>query len=204
MEYPKFFDEIETIKLQDDLSNFLGTFEHGAVEFSFLDVVKTAGHSCPTVLGAFLMTLEGLKTLYSDETPKRGEILVEFAQNENEGVAGVIANVIANITGATVKRGFKGIAGQYDRRCLMQFETSINSNVKFTRRDTLESVEVFYDASSISSDPKTSELMPLCIQKTATPEQYKEFGRLWQQRVEAISKNIPRVIRVVKQDRLSV
>ncbi len=198
MEYPKFFDEIETIKLQDDLSNFLGTFENGIVEFSFLDVVKSAGHSCPTVLGAFLMTLEGLKALYDGEIPKRGEIFVEFAQNESEGVAGVIANVIANITGATVKRGFKGIGGQFDRRGLMQFEASIDSNVKFTRRDTNESVEVYYDASSISSDPKTSELISLCIQKTATEEQQKEFGRLWQKRVEAISKNIPMVIRVVK------
>ncbi len=204
MKYPKFFDEIETIKLEDDLSNFLGTFENGTVEFSFLDVVKNAGHSCPTVLGAFLMTLEGLKALYVGETPKRGEILVEFAQNENEGVAGVVANVITNITGATVKRGFKGIAGQYDRRGLMQFETSIDSNVKFTRRDTNESVDVFYETSSISSDPRTSKLMQLCIQQTATAEEQKEFGRLWQQRVEAISKNIPLVIRVVKQGRQPV
>ena len=196
MEYPTFFDEIETIKLQDDLSHFLGTFENGVVEFTYLDIVKSAGHSCPTVLGAFLMTLEGLKVLYADKLPKRGEIIVEFAKNENEGVAGVIANVMTNITGATVSFGFKGIAGNYDRRVLMKFESPIISNVKFTRRDTQESVDVFYDAGSIPPSPRTSGLMQLCIHEEATPEQQKEFGKLWQQRVEAISKNIPKVIKV--------
>ena len=40
MQYPKFFDAIEKITLKDDLSDFLGTFEDGIVEFSYLDVVK--------------------------------------------------------------------------------------------------------------------------------------------------------------------
>ncbi len=196
MKYPKFFEEIETIKLQDDLSTFLGAFEDGIVEFSFLDIVKSAGHSCPTVLGAYLMTLEGLKALYKEELPKRGEIFVEFAQNENEGVAGVIANVITNITGATVNLGFKGLAGSYDRRNLMKFDADINSSVKFTRKDTKESVEVNYDASSVGAHPNMSPLMQLCIQRRATPEQQAEFGQLWQERVKAISQNINQVIKV--------
>lgn len=198
MNFPAFFKEIETIKLQDDLSAFLGTFENGVVEFSFLDIVKNAGHSCPTVLGAFLMTREGLKVLYNNTLPKRGEILVEFSQDENEGVAGVVANVITNITGATVNLGFKGIAGKYDRRNLMQFESSISSSVKFTRRDTNESVDVFYDASSVPPSPGMSNLMQLCVQESATTKQQQEFGELWQQRVEAISKNVSTAIKVIK------
>ncbi len=197
MQYPDFFDEIETIKLEDGLSNFLGAFDNGLLEFSFLDIVKCAGHSCPTVLGAYLMTREGLKALYKDEIPKRGEILVEFGQNENEGVAGVIASVMTNITGATVNLGFKGLAGNYDRRNLMQFESSINANVKFTRRDTKESVEVIYDASSIGAAQNMSYLMQLCMQKKATPEQEAEFKQHWQNRVEAISKNVDSVIKVL-------
>jgi len=197
MKYPKFFEEIETIKLQDGLSDFLGAFEDGIIEFSFLDIVKSAGHSCPTVMGAYLMTLEGLKALYKNEIPQRGEIIVEFAQNENEGVAGPIASVITNITGATVNLGFKGLAGKYDRRNLMQFESSINTNVKFTRRDTNESVEVVYDASSIGADANMSRLMQICMQGRGTKEQQVEFGRLWQQRVEDISKNIDQVINVI-------
>ena len=197
MTYPKFFEEIETIKLEDGLSDFLGAFNKGVIEFSFLDIAKSAGHSCPTVMGAYLMTLEGLKALYKDELPKRGEIFVEFGQNENEGVAGVIANVITNITGATVNLGFKGLAGKYDRRNLMQFESDINTNVRFTRRDTKESVEVTYDASSIGADSNMSPLMQICMQGRASNEQKAEFGRLWQNRVEDISKNIDKVITIV-------
>lgn len=43
MNYPDFFDTIATIKLQDDLAAFLGTTD-GVIEFSYLDVAKTAGH----------------------------------------------------------------------------------------------------------------------------------------------------------------
>lgn len=197
MQYPAFFEEIETIKLQDDLANFLGAFEQGIIEFSFLDIVKSAGHSCPTVLGAYLMTQQGLKALYKDELPKRGEILVEFGQNENEGVAGVIANVMTNITGATVNLGFKGLAGKFDRRHLMQFDCAIQGNVKFTRKDTNASVEVYYDASSIGADANMPVLMQACMQGVATIEQQKEFGKLWQARVENIAKNVEQVITVI-------
>ncbi len=46
--------------------------------FSFGDVVKLSGHSCPTVAGAYLMTLYALKALHSDELPIRGNIKVEM------------------------------------------------------------------------------------------------------------------------------
>lgn len=197
MNYPEFFNDIEKIRLKDDLAEFLGATQEGTIEFSYIDVVKTAGHSCPTVLGAYLMTLEGLKALYKDETPKRGEIKVEFSEKIEDGVAGVIANVITNITGATTNSGFKGIMGLFSRNNLMAFESDISSNVKFTRRDTNDSVEVIYDPSSIGADPMMRELMQKSISKQATAQEAETFGKLWQQRVEAISKNIPEVIRVV-------
>lgn len=190
MNYPEFFNDIEKISLKDDLAEFLGATQEGTIEFSYIDVVKTAGHSCPTVLGAYLMTLEGLKALYKDETPKRGEIKVEFSEKIEDGVAGVIANVITNITGATTNSGFKGIMGLFSRNNLMAFESDISSNVKFTRRDTNESVEVIYDPSSIGADPMMRELMQKSISKQATAQEAEAFGKLWQQRVEAISKKI--------------
>ncbi len=197
MKYPSFFNTIETIKLQDQLADFLGAFEDGIIEFSYPDIVKSAGHSCPTVLGAYLMTLEGLKALFKNEYPKRGEIRVEFAQNEDEGVAGVIANVITNITGATVNLGFKGIAGNFDRRNLMKFESPIRSNVKFTNQVTNECVEVIYDPKSIPANPNMSYLLQLTLQNEATNEQESEFRKMWQERVEKIAKNIPEVITIL-------
>lgn len=197
MIYPQFFNKIPTIKLQDDLAFFLGAFEDGLIEFSYLDVVKSAGHSCPTVLGAYLMTLKGLEALYKNEIPKRGEIIVEFKEAQNVGVVGVIGNVIMNITGATTTNGFKGLVGKYDRNHLMKFEQDINgANVRFTRVDTLKSVDVFYDASSIKPHEDMNFLMQKSLQGNATNEEKREFAKLWQKRVEDISNNINEVIKV--------
>lgn len=196
MNYPEFFNKIEKIQLKDDLANFLGATEEGLIEFSYIDVVKTAGHSCPTVLGAYLMTREGLKALYKEELPKRGEIKVEFSEKIEEGVAGVIANVITNITGATTNSGFKGIMGLFSRNSLMSFESNINSSVRFTRRDTSESVDVVYDPSSIGANSMMRKLMQKSISRIATAEEENEFGRLWQERVENIAQNVTTVIKI--------
>ena len=197
MIYPQFFNKIPTIKLQDEIASFLGAFEDGMIEFSYLDVVKSAGHSCPTILGAYLITLKGLEVLYKNEIPKRGEIIVEFKEAQNIGVAGVIGNVIMNITGATTTNGFKGIAGKFDRNHLMKFEKDINNaNVRFTRTDTLKSVDVFYDASSVKSHEDMNFLMQKSLQGSATNEEKKEFARLWQKRVEDIFNNIDEVIKL--------
>ena len=196
MKYPEFFNDIQSIKLQDDLSNFLGTFENGIVEFSYLDIVKSAGHSCPTVAGAYLCTLEGLNALYKNDIPKRGEIFVSYKEDSNDGVAGVIANVMTQITGATESFGFKGIGGNFVRHDLMQFNSNISTSVKFQRLDNGESVEVIYNPSSIMPNPKQGELMQQIMQNTASNEQRALFGKYWQERVENIFKNIDKVITI--------
>ena len=199
MTYPQFFNNIPTIKLQDDLANLLGAFEDGLIETSYLDVVKSAGHSCPTVLGAYLMTLQGLKALHENETPKRGNILVEFKEKQIDGVAGVIGSVITNITGSTTTNGFKGLAGKHDRNHLMNFEKDINgASVRFTRLDTQKSVDVFYNANSVLPHPSMNSLMQKCVQGIATSEEKIEFGKVWQRRVEDISNNIDDVIKIVE------
>ncbi|MBD3841519.1 MAG: hypothetical protein IE909_06475 [Campylobacterales bacterium] len=197
MYYPPFFDTLPTIKLQDDLSNFLGTFEDGIVEFSYLDVVKAAGHSCPTVAGAYILTLVGLKELYKDDLPKRGEIFVSFQEDGISGVSGVIASVITHITGATQKSGFKGLNGKFARDNLMRFNDNHGSSVIFQRIDNEKTVELIYDPSSINGDPNISLLMQKMMQGIATQEEKKLFGILWQKRVESIFQNIDKVIRVV-------
>jgi formylmethanofuran dehydrogenase subunit E len=196
MKYPQFFDKLPTITLRDDLAEFLGSIDDGIVEFSYLDVVKSAGHSCPTVAGAYIMTLMGLKELYKDETPVRGEIMIEFSSDEQDGVAGVISNVMSQITGATKTLGFKGIGGEYIRHSLVSFNAGINSKVKFTRNDTNDSVEVDYNPDAVPADPAQAELMQKLLRNFATDEESKEFKRLWQGRVEAIFNNINKVITI--------
>ncbi len=186
MNYPNFFNEVETITLVDPLSNVLGAFEGGEITFTYLDVVKAAGHSCPTVAGAYLMTLKALKALYPHETPIRGNIKVSFKEPMQEGVAGVIGNVISQITGATDKSGFKGLNGKFARHSLMEFNAGLHSSARFTRVDTNVSVDLFYNPNVIPPLPDMQPLMQKVMSGSAEPEDIKAFGIFWQERVERI------------------
>jgi hypothetical protein len=197
MQYPGFFDNVEKIILKDDLSDFLGTFGDGIIEFSYTEIVKSAGHSCPTIAGAYLMTLKGLKALYGSEIPSRGGIKVEFREEPNDGAAGVIANTITNITGATETSGFKGIGGNFVRHSLMKFESLIDSSVRFTRIDTGTSVDVFYHPEKIQGDPLIQELMPKVLYNSASADEKTMFGSLWQDRVQKIIEHADDVITVI-------
>jgi len=186
MNYPTFFDEVEKISLQDPLSNFLGAFEDGKLEINYLECVKLAGHSCPTVAGAYLMALRGLKELYPDRLPQRGYIKVEMRDSEDHGVTGVICNVISFIAGAGGRGGFKGLNGNMSRNNLIAFDTDITREVKLTRIDTGDSVELDYDPSSITPSPQMQPLMGKMMQQQASDDEKITFGKLWQERVEKI------------------
>ena len=186
MNYPDFFNHVPTIDLQDPLSDFLGAFEEGKMQITYLDCVKLAGHSCPTVAGAYLMALRGLQALYGTELPKRGDIHVSMKNEETEGVTGVICNVISFIAGAGGIGGFKGLNGNMSRNNLISYNIPMDGEVKLTRIDTNQSVTLSYDASMIPSDPMMQPLMGKCMQGVATPEEKKAFGTLWQARVEKI------------------
>jgi hypothetical protein len=137
-----------------------------------------------------------LKALYGDQLPVRGEIYVSFKENAEEGVAGVIANVVTQITGATTTLGFKGIGGSFVRHGLMEFEADITSSAKFKRLDTGQSVELVYDPSGIEGHPSQQELMQKIMQGVASPEEKGSFGGIWQQRVEKIFNNVDKVITI--------
>ncbi len=186
MSYPKFYDNVKTITLYDPLSEFLGSFDEGRITFKYIQIVKSAGHSCPTVAGAYLMTCKALEFLYGEDMPVRGEIKVEFKENIEEGVAGVIANVITNITGATRITGFKGLNGKYARHSLMEFDSDISSSARFTRTDSGKSVDVFYNPSSVYGNPQMGELMQKMMMNMANDDEKKEFKAMWQQRVKEI------------------
>ena len=185
MKYPEFFKQVKTIKLKDELSEFLGTFDNGIIEYTYPEIVKAAGHSCPTVAGAYMMCAKALEKLYPDSLPVRGQIKVEFKNSVDEGVTGVISNVISQISGATKETGFKGIAGQYIRHSLMDFNVDIEGLIRFTRIDTGKFVEVIYNP-FIPPKPEMQGLMQKSISGQASDAEKDEFGKLWQARVEEI------------------
>ncbi len=188
MKYPDFFNKVKTIKLKDNLSDFLGVFEKGIVEFSYTEIVKAAGHSCPTVAGAYMMCAKALEKLYPDDIPERGKIKVEFKNPVEEGVTGVISNVISHITGATKDTGFKGIAGNFIRHSLLYFEKNITGEIRFTRTDTGKYVDVAYSP-PVPPKPEMQELMQKIISGQANEIEKTEFKTLWQKRVEEILIN---------------
>ena len=196
MSYPDFYNSVESIKVKDPLSNVLGTFENGEYEVTYLEVVKSAGHSCPTVAGAYIITAQALKALFPDERAIRGGVKVEFEEAMEDGVAGVIANVVTQITGATETSGFKGLQGQFARHSLMKFNSNIDASARFTRVDNGTSVDVSYNPSSIMPSPQMQPLMGKMMQGQATPAELKEFGRLWQDRVQRIFENLDEVVHV--------
>ncbi|QOP45281.1 FmdE family protein [Sulfurimonas paralvinellae] len=198
MNYPDFFETVESIQVQDPLANILGAFEKGEYEITYLEVVKAAGHSCPTVAGAYLMADEALKALYPNERAVRGNIKVEFKESLEEGVAGVIGNVITQITGATYKSGFKGLGGKFARHSLMFFDADISSSARFTRIDNAKSVDVIYNPSSIPADAAMQPLMQKIMQGAAQPQEVKRFGELWQDRVKRVFENRAQVISVTE------
>lgn len=71
---PEFFDRAPTLTVQDPLAAFLGAAENGILTYRYADAVRLCGHSCPTVAGAYLMVIKGLKALYGEELPERGGI----------------------------------------------------------------------------------------------------------------------------------
>lgn len=187
MSFPDFFAVAPIVRVRDPLAAFLGAAADGVIDYRYTDAVRLAGHSCPTVASAFLMARAALRALYGDDLPVRGEIRVDLAEAHDSGVAGVIASIATLLTGATADSGFRGIGGQFNRRGKLFFNQPLQrGSLRFTRLDTGRAVEVFADLSSVPGDPRTGELISLCLAGTASPAQHAEFRILWQARVRQL------------------
>ncbi len=186
MNTPDFFTDAPKITLHDPLAEFLGATKNGVIEYCYLDAVKLAGHSCPTVAGAWLMTRKALASLYGDELPVRGAIQVSFRDGQADGVTGVIANVVGLLTGAAQSGGFKGIGGKFDRRNLLHFNAAIAGEIRYTRLDTGTSVDTTYHPECVAPCPGMKELMQKAMMGVANADERNRFGQLWQDRGKRI------------------
>ena len=209
MTFPDFFNEAPTIRLYDPLAQLLGSATDGIMEYGYADAVRLAGHSCPTVAGAFLTARAALRALYPDTLPERGGIAIHMPAPENEGTTGVVAQVLTLITGAAGQGGFKGINGRCARNGLLSFAENISElsgfhggTLRFERRDTGAAVLVTFDANIIPADPSQRARIQAVAQNRETLEQQAEFARLWQERVRSMlleHADDPRMISVVSQ-----
>ena len=186
MAFPEFFTRIPAVTLRDPLAELLGAAEGGLIEYRFADAVRLAGHSCPTVAGAWLMTVRALRALYGDEIPVRGDLRVALGETSDSGVAGVIASIAGLLTGAAGDGGFKGLGGRYGRRNLLRFGVAGVGGLAFTRLDTNVAVDCILRLETVPADPRLGGLFGAILGGTADDAARRLFGELWQERVRRI------------------
>jgi hypothetical protein len=180
MEVPAFYAEVPTIRVRDTLAETLGAAAGGLLDYRYVDAVKLAGHSCPTVAGAWLMTRAALARLYPGEIPHRGELRVELREPQEAGVTGVIASVVGLVTGAAGPGGFQGLAGRHARRNLLQFGQPMRGEMRITRLDSGRSVEVSHHPQAVARPPALGNLMQAALAPGADPAVRAAFGAAWQ------------------------
>jgi len=186
MQTPSFFADAPCIDMIDPLADFLGAAGGGRITYTYADAVKLAGHSCPTVAGAYLMTRQSLQHLYGQEIPLRGGIRVEMRDAVDDGVTGVIGNVTGLITGAAGPGGFKGIGGRFRRAGHLEYGVGQARTVRFTRLETDQSIGADFDASLVPPHELQGSLLQTFLSGEAKAEDVAQFGEVWQQRVGTI------------------
>ena len=204
MKIPEFFERAPVITMRDPLADFLGASDGGLLDYRYIDAVRLAGHSCPTVAGAYLMARAALRALYPDGPAERGGVEVLIPGPESEGVNGVIGQVFTLITGAAGANGFHGIAGRYTRLSLLRFsDFGEHAAVRVRRRDTGASVTVELDLSRIPAPANLRALLGGALDPAATAEQRAAFARAWQERVQRLLEHADDadVIRLTRLDR---
>ena len=200
--FPSFFELAPCITVRDPLAALLGASDDGLLVYGYADAVRLAGHSCPTVAGAYLMARAALRALYPDEPAERGAVAVRMPAPETEGTTGVVAQVLTLVTGAAASNGFHGIGGRFVRQGLLHFaSTDEGIGVRFQRRDTGDAVQVTLDLASVPPAPDPRERMAEALAPAATAERQRAFGELWQARVRRLlleHADDPQVIRLAR------
>lgn len=173
----KNFSEFK-IKVNEPFAQYLMA-DKDEYEFSIslLDVVRFAGHACPSMIGAFLISQRAVKELFPESnTCVRGQVAIEIPSSADQGATGPISNVFSMIFGAWEKSGFGGLQGNFVRRNLLKYDaTGIpRGTFRFYNLQTGKHVDISYDPSGaeVSADPDK------------TP-----FQKIWRMKIETILKN---------------
>lgn len=186
MAFPGFFEQAPRIAVHDALARFLGASDDGRIEYGYADAVKLAGHSCPTVAGAYLMARAALRALYGEQLPERGGVRVDMAEAEDAGTTGVVAQVLTLLSGAAAGNGFQGVGGRFSRHNLLRHGVEGSGTARFIRIDTGAAVEVSMDLSGVPADAPLRPLLASALADDASDATRAEFARVWQGRVRRL------------------
>jgi hypothetical protein len=184
------YEDVEPIRIRDPAAEALAVLDRGEpFVISYDDVIKEAGHSCPTASGSYRLTQLGLDALYPDEHPVRGEIEVTAGGPKEDPAYGVTSRIVSYITGAAEEDGFSGLAGGYGcRRHRLRFGEigTTEPAFVFTRTDTDESLRVTYHVSDVPDAGPTTRYLDEMIDGTATADEREAFAEAWHGRVERV------------------
>jgi hypothetical protein len=184
------YEDVDPIRIRDPVAEALTVLEPGKpFVISYADVVKEAGHSCPTASGAFRITQLGLAELYPDEYPVRSDIEVTTGGPKSDATYGVMSRIISYVTGAAGEDGFGGLAGGYgDRKHHLHFGDADAAEPTFTfhRTDTDAAVQVTYHVGDVPSAGPATQYLEKLIDGSATTEERTAFSEDWHGRVRTV------------------
>ena len=182
--------DVEPIRISDPVAEALAVLDPGQpFVVTYEDVVKAAGHSCPTAAGGFRIAQLGLDALYPDSSPVRSDVEVHAGGPKDDPSYGVLARLISYVTGAAEEDGFGGLIGGHgDRRNTLYFADGdgVEPTFVFVRTDTDEAVRVIYHVSDIPDAGDAVEYLPKLVQGTATSEERAVFREAWHERVSTV------------------
>ncbi len=192
--FRQFLTAAEPIRFRDPFAETLGVFrgEDTVLEYTFVDVVKMAGHACPTTAGAYVCCQQAMKALYPGEIPVRGDIAITIYGEPDESVYGVISQVFCLLTGAAPATGFRGLGHKFKRKDLLKFDPEkIESEgfcFEFKRSDTGQVVLVKFYPHKIPFAEEKSQRLAVLLEKViweaAKKDERREFQDLWMAKVE--------------------
>lgn len=186
---------MRTIEMREPLAATLGALgDADSLTYTFDDVVKLAGHGCPTTASAFVGCGVALAALYPGETPVRGGLEVTVYGAAEEGSLGVIAQVFTLLTGAAPSTGFKGLGPRYRRKDLLRFDPARPDPtavcVRLRRVDTGKAVLLKLRPGRFPYAPEKAarigELVERVVWEAATKEEAAELRRLWMNKVNSM------------------
>lgn len=185
------YDDVETIRVRDPVAEVLGVrASDEPFEITYGDVVKAAGHSCPTAAGAFRIAGLGLDALYPDTLPVRGDIWVRVGGPRDETAYGVTGRLLSYVTGAAGEDGFGGLPGGFGaRRGLLTYESVEGTGVTVELANADAAVAVSYDVASVPPLGEAKRHLPDVVDGSADPAALDEFRTAWHRRVDAVMDN---------------
>ena len=184
--------DVEPVRIRDPVAEALTVLDPGEpFVITYADVVKAAGHSCPTAAGAYRLTQLGLDALYPEALPVRSEVEVVAAGPREDATYGVMGRLVSFVTGVAGADGFGGLAGGHGgRRNTLTFDgfdpETPDPTFRFRRTDAGETVEVTYRVGAVPDGGPAVGNLRRIVEGVASESERAAFAEAWHGRIRTV------------------